>query len=61
MARRRWDDNEEAPKVKLTRESLSEALQMYKFIRPYRWSFWGGMMLLFLSTTTFMIYPSCQM
>ena len=57
MARRRWDDNEEAPKVKLTRESLSEALQMYKFIRPYRWSFWGGMMLLFLSTTTFMIFP----
>ena len=57
MARRRWDDNDDAPKVKLTRESLREALHMYRFIRPYKWSFWGGMVLLFLSTTTFMIFP----
>ncbi len=58
MARRRgWDDDDDAPKVKLTRESLREALQMYRFIQPYRWSFWGGMVLLFLSTTTFMIFP----
>lgn len=57
MARRRWDDNDDAPKVKLTRESMREALQMYSFIRPYKWSFWGGMVLLFLSTTTFMIFP----
>ncbi len=57
MARRRWDDNDDAPKVKLTRESMREALQMYSFIRPYKWSFWGGMILLFLSTTTFMIFP----
>ena len=57
MARRRWDDNDDAPKVKLTRESMREALQMYSFIKPYKWSFWGGMVLLFLSTTTFMIFP----
>ena len=57
MARRRWDDNDDAPKVKLSRESLREALHMYRFIRPYKWSFWGGMVLLFLSTTTFMIFP----
>ncbi|MBL7815872.1 MAG: ATP-binding cassette domain-containing protein [Saprospiraceae bacterium] len=57
MARRRWDDNDDAPKTKLTKESLREALQMYNFIRPYRWSFWIGMILLFLSTTTFMIFP----
>ncbi len=57
MARRRWDNNDDAPKVKLTRESMREALQMYSFIRPYKWSFWGGMVLLFLSTTTFMIFP----
>jgi ATP-binding cassette, subfamily B, bacterial len=57
MARRGWDKNDDAPKVKLTRESMREALQMYSFIRPYKWSFWGGMVLLFLSTTTFMIFP----
>ena len=58
MARRRWDDeNDNVPKTKLTRESLREALQMYRFIKPYRWAFWIGMVLLFLSTTTFMIFP----
>ncbi len=57
MARRKWDDKDDAPKVKLSRESLREALHMYRFIRPYKWSFWGGMVLLFLSTTTFMIFP----
>jgi ATP-binding cassette, subfamily B, bacterial len=57
MAKRGWDKEDDAPKVKLTRESLREALQMYRFIRPYRWSFWGGMILLFFSTTTFMIFP----
>ena len=57
MAKRGWDKDDDAPKVKLTRESLREALQMYRFIQPYKWAFWGGMVLLFLSTTTFMIFP----
>ena len=57
MAKRGWDSDDDAPKVKLTRESLREALQMYRFIQPYKWEFWGGMVLLFLSTTTFMIFP----
>lgn len=57
MARRRWDDNDDAPKPKLTKESLKSALELFNFIKPYRWSFVLGLILLFLSTTTFMIFP----
>ena len=57
MARRRWDDDDDAPKTKLTRKTLSEALEIFSFVKPYKWSFIIGMVLLFLSTTTFMIFP----
>ncbi len=48
-------DTEE--KVKLTRENLREALAIFKYIRPYRWHFIIGMVLLFLSSLVFMIFP----
>jgi ATP-binding cassette, subfamily B, bacterial len=57
MARRRWDDDDNAPKTKITRQALRDTLQLYEFIRPYRWHFWIGLVLLFLSTTTFMFFP----
>jgi len=58
MARRHQSNNiEEAPKVKLTRENFREALQVFEFIRPYKWSFIGGMFLLFISSLVFMIFP----
>ncbi len=57
MARRRWDDNDETPKPKLTRETIKASLEIFQFVKPYRWSFWVGMVLLFLSTSTFMIFP----
>lgn len=57
MARRRWDDNDDAPKPKLTKESLKSALEVFSFVKPYRWSFALGLVLLFFSTSTFMIFP----
>jgi ATP-binding cassette, subfamily B, bacterial len=57
MARRRWDDNDETPKPKLTKETLKASLEIFQFVKPYRWSFWLGMILLFFSTSTFMIFP----
>ncbi len=56
MARRHTDlDN--APKVKITQESFKEAIKTLKFIHPYRWSLIGGLLLLFLTSLIFMIFP----
>ena len=57
MARRRWNDQDDAPKTKVTRENFREALEIFQFIKPYKWSFWIGLILLFLSTMTFMVFP----
>ncbi|NBC06815.1 MAG: ATP-binding cassette domain-containing protein [Bacteroidetes bacterium] len=56
MAMRR-QTREDEPKVKLTREKLIEAAGIFKYIRPYRWSFFFGLVLLFLSTLTFLVFP----
>jgi ATP-binding cassette, subfamily B, bacterial len=57
MAKGRYDYDNEAPKTKLTKDNLKAVGEIFQFIRPYKWSFWIGMILLFLSTTTFMIFP----
>ena len=57
MARRFDSNTDTAPKTKLTRENLKATLEIYQFIKPYRSAFWLGLVLLFLSTTTFMIFP----
>ncbi len=57
MAKGRYDYEDNAPKTKLTKDNLKAVGEIFQFIRPYKWSFWMGMLLLFLSTTTFMIFP----
>jgi ATP-binding cassette, subfamily B, bacterial len=57
MAKGRYDYDDNAPKTKLTKDNIKAVGEIFQFIRPYRWSFWVGMILLFLSTTTFMIFP----
>jgi ATP-binding cassette, subfamily B, bacterial len=54
---RRFGVEDDAPKVKVTKENFREALKIFKYIRPYKWSFWGGLMLLFLSSISFMVFP----
>ncbi len=56
MARRN-QDTEDTPKVKVTQESFREAIKSLGFIRPYRWSLIGGMILLFLTSLIFMVMP----
>ncbi len=56
MAKSRWGNNDDAPKVKLSRESFREGLKMFEFIRPYRWSFILGLVIIFLSSLTFMFF-----
>ena len=49
-------NGEEKPK-KLTLQQLKEVRSMISFIRPYRWHFFGGLILLFLGSMIFMVFP----
>ncbi len=50
-------DKNEPPLPKLSRESLREALAIFKFIGPYRWVLALGFVLLFVSSAVFMVFP----
>lgn len=47
----------EDARPKVSRESLREALAIFEFVKPYRWQFIAGLVLLFLSSTVFLIFP----
>ncbi len=49
---------EEKSRPKLTRESLREALKIFVYIRPYRVQFIFGLVLLFLGSTVFLVFPA---
>ncbi|MEZ5057844.1 MAG: ABC transporter transmembrane domain-containing protein [Saprospiraceae bacterium] len=59
MARRRFTEAEaDAPPLpKLNRERLKEALKIFRYIRPYRAHLIGGLVLLFISSMVFMVFP----
>jgi ABC-type multidrug transport system fused ATPase/permease subunit len=50
-------DDDDAPKGKLNRESLENVRVIYQFIKPYKWSFLFGLVLLAISSLTFMFFP----
>ncbi len=45
------------PRPKLSRESLREALKIFEYFRPYRWKFIFGLVLLFLGSSVFLVFP----
>ncbi len=47
----------DTPKPKLTRESLRQALAIFQFVRPYWWRLALGLVILFLSSLVFMVFP----
>ncbi|TNE59899.1 MAG: ATP-binding cassette domain-containing protein [Bacteroidetes bacterium] len=49
--------NNESNKPRLTKEGLKEALKIFEFVRPYRWQFIFGLVLLFFSSSIFMVFP----
>jgi ATP-binding cassette subfamily B protein len=59
MARRRYTeaDPDAPPLPKLNRERLRKALGIFKYIRPYRFHLIGGLVLLFISSMVFMVFP----
>jgi ABC-type multidrug transport system fused ATPase/permease subunit len=47
----------ESPRPKITRETLREVLHIFDFVMPYKWHFIFGLLLLFLSSTVFLVFP----
>ena len=56
MARRKPIDDD-TPNPKLNRETLRQALGIFQFVRPYWWRLAVGLVLLFLSSMVFMVFP----
>lgn len=50
-------EQKDETRPKLSRETLREALKIFSFVRPYRWQFTFGLLLLFLSSTVFLVFP----
>lgn len=61
MARGNRHDNgvrkPDMPKAKLTRENLKEALLIFSYLKPYRWTFITGLLFIALSSGTTMAFP----
>jgi ABC-type multidrug transport system, ATPase and permease components len=51
-------DSNQSSRPKLSRESLREAIKIYAFIRPYRFQFFFGLVLLFLGSGVFLVFPA---
>lgn len=49
--------SKEKDKVKLTKDSYRKAKRIFSFIKPYRFTFFIGMLFLFLSSVTAMLFP----
>ncbi len=48
---------EQAVKKKIDKESLGDAIRVFEYVRPYRWYLFAGLVLLFLSSLVFMVFP----
>lgn len=50
-------NKEESPKVKITKDSVKEAMMIFRYVRPYRGQFIGGMLFIALSAANTMTFP----
>ncbi|MEM8889754.1 MAG: ABC transporter transmembrane domain-containing protein, partial [Bacteroidota bacterium] len=50
-------NREKKEKPKFSKETFFEGLKVFEFIKPYRWYFIGGMILLTFSSLLFMVFP----
>ena len=60
MAKKRGFNNkkeEEVEKVKISKESLKEALILFKYLKPYRGKFIGGLIFIALSAISTLAFP----
>ena len=57
LGRRKEGNSEDEKSKRITLQQLKEVKGMLYFIKPYRWYFIGGLILLFLGSLMFMIFP----
>jgi len=57
MSRARFEVKEESPKAKINKESIKEALMIFRYVRPYKWYFIGGLVFIALSAANTMTFP----
>ena len=57
MARNKPEVLEEDKSRKMNTETFREAMKIFEFVKPYRWSLIIGMILLFVSSMVFMLFP----
>ena len=61
MARGNKQDNgirkPDMPKAKLTKENIKEAFLIFRYLKPYRWTFVSGLIFIALSSATTMAFP----
>ncbi|MDX5347823.1 MAG: ATP-binding cassette domain-containing protein [Hymenobacteraceae bacterium] len=49
--------SDDQPKKKLTKENLKQGLQIFRYVLPYKYKFITGLVFLFFSSLTFMVFP----
>jgi ABC transporter fused permease/ATP-binding protein len=49
--------SDDTPKVKVTKDSLKKAFRLYGFLKPYKYKFIIGMLFLFLTSATALVFP----
>ena len=57
MSKNKENGKNDEPLPKMSKETFAQAIQIFEFVRPYRWSLIFGIFLLFLSSMVFMIFP----
>ena len=61
MARGNKQDNgirkPDMPKARLTKENIKEAFLIFRYLKPYRWTFVSGLIFIALSSATTMAFP----
>ncbi len=55
MSRRHGRNDPDLPKAKLTKETFSQALEIFAYLKPYKWHFIVGLILLTVSSAIFMV------
>jgi len=58
MARTRRGTESDLPKGKLSKESLGNAMHIFKYVLPYKWYLISGLVLLFVSTGASLAFPA---
>jgi ABC-type multidrug transport system fused ATPase/permease subunit len=57
MKYKQTEEPSKEPSKTISTERLRQALEIFEFVKPYKWHLIGGLALLFVSSLVFMIFP----